>query len=57
MNKGKVTQMSILFFKTSVHKLQFTVGQQLSSTPFEHEYKQLLVLEFNQSVFKSPRAI
>lgn len=57
MNKGKVTQMSILFFKTRVHRLQYIVGQQLSSTPFEHEYKQLLVLEFNQSVFKSPIAI
>lgn len=54
MIEEKVIQMLILFFKTSVYRLQFIFGQKLSSIAFEHEYKQLLLLEFNQSLFKSP---
>lgn len=48
--------MSISFFKTSVYRLQFLLGQRLLSLLFEHEYKQLLLLEFNQSLFESPIA-
>ena len=54
MIEEKVIQMLILFFNTSVYRLQFIFGQKLSSIAFEHEYKQLLLLEFNQSLFKSP---
>lgn len=56
MNKGNVTQMCILFFKTSIYRLGFLIGQQFSSVPFENEYKWLPVLEFTQSGFEAPRA-
>lgn len=53
MNKGKVTEMFLLFFKPKVYRLQFLIGLPLSSMPLGCEYKQLLVLEFNQSAFNS----